>query len=328
MISSLLTLMAIGSAVPQGPTTTFFDDTFANGTWTTSYIVVGPGTASGSGAQVTTGNPGTAWRASHSFSVGGLGFTTVWLAHMMDSAVYDPATGPIGQLDFWLDYRGYINQRVKAALLQDTRLYVSQTANWLTQIQPWQTRGPDTLDAQDFIEQLPDGSYDFNSHPDFTVDGAPITFGFQTGNTNGGTGTLTADYDNFRVGINGVPATVVDRVGSPPNPNVLAPVSGHGPVIGTTWEVVVDHTSFVPNATLDFLALSFQPGNTVTPHGTLLCDPIVDGYGQPAGQPFAFSVPNAQSFVGLSFSLQVGSGDPGQGLFLLTNALDVSIGIY
>lgn len=329
MFADLVTVMTLALA-PQGPTTTFFDDTFDNGRWTTTDIIVGPGTtSSATGAQVQAGNPAPAWRSTHTF-VAGAGSTTVWAIHMSSAAVYDPSGGAIAEVHSWLDHRSTINTRAQAALTQGSQVYISLQANWLTggNQTSWATRGPDTSTAQDFVELLPNGSYALTSHPDFTTAGAPIMFGFVTGNSTATTVTYEADWDNFRIGLNGAPAGVAVRLGTPPNPDVLRPVSGHGPVIGTSWGPVVDHSTFLPNATLDFLAFGFHAASTASPYGAVLCSPLVDGFGLAAGQPFVFPIPNDTSFLGATLCLQAGSGDPAQGVFQLTNALDVTIGTY
>ncbi|MBI5850309.1 MAG: VCBS repeat-containing protein [Planctomycetes bacterium] len=69
----------------------------------------------------------------------------------------------------------------------------------------------------------------------------------------------------------GVPSAQVPRLGTPPNPNALRPGVTSGPVIGRTWDPVVDHTLFMPAATADFLLLALAPTNSTTPFGTLLC---------------------------------------------------------
>ena len=99
-------------------------------------------------------------------------------------------------------------------------------------------------------------------------------------------------------------------------------------MIGTTWSTALDHSTFLPNATLDFVAFAFAPVNQTTPYGTLLGAPIAAGYGVVAGQPFTLTVPNASTLLGATFHLQAGAGDPAQSAFQLTNALDVTIGTY
>lgn len=122
-------------------------------------------------------------------------------------------------------------------------------------------------------------------------------------------------------------ASAVVRLGFPANANAL----GAGPLdprLGEVWTPRIDHTSFKPNAAWDFLALSTKPPiNAPTPNGTLLCFPPPAGqiFLQPAGVPFALTMPADCSFLGRGVTAQGGSlgGGPAQ----LTNALDFVLGL-
>lgn len=126
----------------------------------------------------------------------------------------------------------------------------------------------------------------------------------------------------------GGPAGEVLRPGLPPNPIAFLPQPGGAPVLGSAWAPQVDHTSFVPDAILDFLLVSEVATNVeVPPFGTLLC-----GVNQPIwqqalapGAPISVPVPDDCSFVGLDLCSQVLSVDP-YGVGQLTNAIDLVIG--
>ncbi|MCA8949683.1 MAG: hypothetical protein KDE27_09285 [Planctomycetes bacterium] len=335
MLAEWLTLSTLTLALaPQGPTATFSDNTFQNGSWTSSWLTGGGGTATGATTQVLSGNPGPAMEVSHSY-VTSVGITRIEMFHLMNAAVYDPSTsGPIGTIGCQLEYRALGPNdlhAVRFVIAQGSQMFISRypQAWWLsTSYQAWVAQGPFALTATDFVEQLGSLSYNLNSHPDFSVAGAPLTFGFGTHSDTVATTTLTVAFDNFFVAINGVPATVAVRRGNPPNPDVLRPVSTQGPAIGTTWGPVIDHSTFLPNATLDFLGFGFTPASVATPYGVLLCSPVVDSYALAAGQPFLFPIPNDPGLVGTALCLQAGSTDPASGVFLLTNALDVWVGTF
>ena len=117
------------------------------------------------------------------------------------------------------------------------------------------------------------------------------------------------------------------RLGSPPNPNALLPGLACGPVICTSWQPAVDHTSFVPAAVLDVLILAALPDNAPSPFGTVLCDlasapPVL--LTSPPGVPFAVPVPGQCSLVGQGLCAQAASVDAFG--IALTNALDLTIG--
>lgn len=125
------------------------------------------------------------------------------------------------------------------------------------------------------------------------------------------------------------PSSQVARLGTPPNPNVLVPSTYYPPVIGSKWDPAVDHTSFLPGALVDVLAISGAPANLPTGLGTILCDvgvpPILKV--KAASVPrFAIAVPANCALVGMSLCSQAGSSD---GVFTsLTNALDITLGTY
>jgi len=122
----------------------------------------------------------------------------------------------------------------------------------------------------------------------------------------------------------------VVRAGVPPNPNAFRPGRTSGPVIGSTWDPVVDHTTFVPGANLDFIVISTATANiALGSAGTLLCDlssapsAVLAGA---VGQPFAIPMPPDCSLVGLTLCSQGGSV---AGIALqLANALDITIGAF
>lgn len=124
------------------------------------------------------------------------------------------------------------------------------------------------------------------------------------------------------------------RVGVPANPNVLLGGQTSAPILGRTWDPRVDHTSFFPGATVDYLAIGRTPVNVPTAAlGTLLIDPgriLVDQL-VPAGTAFQIPIPGDCSFVGFTFNAQAASVGPAvgpTGPIALTNALDLVLGWF
>lgn len=124
----------------------------------------------------------------------------------------------------------------------------------------------------------------------------------------------------------------VVRLGTPPNPNVFLPGQTSGPVLGATWDPVIDHTTFVVNAISDFVIVTDGADNLdLGATGTLLCDlftaPALHTGGAAPGDAFSIGVPDNCALVGVSLCAQGGSIDM---VFAahLTNALDVVIGSF
>lgn len=113
------------------------------------------------------------------------------------------------------------------------------------------------------------------------------------------------------------------RLGVPANPWALLP-STNGPVSGTVFDPRIDHTTFLPDATLDLLGVGFGPANAPIGAGTLLLDAggafFLTG---PPGAPFLLPIPTDNSLVGFPFVIQGASIAPGE--TLATNAIDVVV---
>jgi len=125
-----------------------------------------------------------------------------------------------------------------------------------------------------------------------------------------------------------VAAAAVVRLGSPPNPAAFLPGVSSGPVLGATWNPVVDHASFAPAAVFDVMAVSLAPANVPLAIGTLLCDltgPLVVLSTSP-GAPFALPVPTGCALAGATLCAQGGSVEPGG--IVLANALDLTLGTF
>lgn len=121
----------------------------------------------------------------------------------------------------------------------------------------------------------------------------------------------------------------VVRLGTPANPNAFLPGQSSGPVIGQTWDPVIDHGSFFPGAFLDIVGISTSPTNLILPGlGTLLCNPFGPTYffSTAPGTPFTIPIPPSCAIIGLDLCAQGASSD---GLVAtLTNALDITVGAF
>jgi hypothetical protein len=140
------------------------------------------------------------------------------------------------------------------------------------------------------------------------------------GNSGNGSGLLAIVPEPLAL-----PASESVRLGTPANPNALLPGVTSRPLIGSTWDPVINHSSFFPGALIDVLALAVVPINAPSPFGTLLCNPLVLLAGAP-GVPFAFAIPANCSLAGFALYTQGASTD---GIsIVVTNALDVIVGSY
>ncbi len=129
----------------------------------------------------------------------------------------------------------------------------------------------------------------------------------------------------------GVPASEVVRLGTPPNPNAFVPGITIGPVLGATWNPLIDHTTFVPSSILDVIVIGFVPINVPSGFGTILCGvppllPLTVVTGAP-GLPFALPIPANPAHAGTMLCTQGASIDAGLTI-ALTNALDITLGTF
>ena len=108
----------------------------------------------------------------------------VWGAVINDTFVWDPAAqsdGPLGRLDFLLDVRdgGVWSFAVK----QGEYVWMALTRRKFGDPNGWVTLSIDCLEEVDFVP-IPGSEFvvqDQPQHPDFSTNGAPISFGIGTG---------------------------------------------------------------------------------------------------------------------------------------------------
>ncbi len=198
----------------------------------------------------------------------------------------------------------------------------------------WETGQPDAAPDEDYGYLFQSGNWhdSFGTHSvpgiievisdDCDSDGVPDRYQIATvaGSDCNGNGVLDACE----------PSSEVVRLGTPPNPNAFLPGQTIGPILGAHWDPVVDHTTFLPAAVVDVIAVTANPLNSpLPPLGTLLCDlgATIHVEPTPAGTPFDVLVPGDCVFVGTSVCTQAASIDA-VGNVRLTNALDVTVGTF
>ena len=128
--------------------------------------------------------------------------------------------------------------------------------------------------------------------------GAPTVIGVLTGATLAGTTGLACNL------LGGVGSAQVMRNGVPANPAAFL-AGTQPPVLGMVWNPRIDHTTFFPAATGDFMLLSPGPLNLPTILGTLLCDlnPAVVVSKAPTAN-FAVPVPSSPGLLGAKVCTQ------------------------
>jgi hypothetical protein len=160
--------------------TTFFDGTFSNSDWSEVLYVNGNGGSSSAAQTASGGNPGSFYQVTTSVNPGPACGAGVYLRN---GFTYSPSTqGAIYNLDYSVDL-------IAISLYGEAEPVVSQNGNiyfgpeLYTTAGTWQTLTETNLMAADFarlITGTPNGELgaDGTSHPDFSTNGSPITFGF------------------------------------------------------------------------------------------------------------------------------------------------------
>ena len=188
----------------------FSDGTFATSVWVNETVNVGSGGSVGV-SQESTGNPGFARRVT--ISLGSQAGDTTYSFNRYGNTLatrYEPATsGAVTSIDWGIDARFVTasffgaGQAIMLGLRQGNVNYVADYDVTGSSGQ-WNTFGATGLVAGDFtrLDGLAGG-------PDLSVSGAPIRFGFVTGNsTTGGSYFTTVDYDNWFVRVVPTPGSI------------------------------------------------------------------------------------------------------------------------
>jgi hypothetical protein len=212
----IITTPPTSIAVPRG--VTFADSTFNNADWELAVFSDTGGTTV-AGQQMFGGNPGAFRQITDNITAasGPNSVSAVWSFHGKISATYSPQTqGAIFTLDYSEDSillfnsdGGTQGELAGIALRQDGQVYVSH--GFITPEYSWVHHDQRNLTANNFgllrSNQMPAGSgnqVDFTQHPDFSVNGTTIEFGFFRANANspgGGAYTITGGIDNWSVTI-------------------------------------------------------------------------------------------------------------------------------
>ena len=129
-----------------------------------------------------------------------------------------------------------------------------------------------------------------------------------------------------------VPAmeTSYNAVLAPKNIEALKPGITSGPVVGSIWDPVVDHTAFAPGGIVDLLLIAVAPTEVaISPTSTLLVLPplLTSPVVVVAGQPFVLPIPDLPDLAGATFFVQAASMDITGG-FELTNGIQADIGNF
>jgi len=192
-LATLATGIALAGAAQAG-TVGLSDGDFDPATWATTFA---SGVSGQTGAQVASGgNPGAYWEVETTTN------TQTFMAHLGSALVYDPALGALDSIDISLQYlplaaRGD-GHFIAPLLRQDGTLYRASGSVTGSTATTWQTYALTGLTPANFAVVSAAGINGAGA-PDFSQAGAPITFGFLTGNS-GGDG-ITIAYDNYAVSL-------------------------------------------------------------------------------------------------------------------------------
>jgi len=181
----------------------YSDGDFGGGNW--SFETSTALGASASASRISSGgNPGSYLQISLSMAAGD-GYSVLW--GFNSSAAYDPATSAIESVGYSEDLlQGGSPQAAGAALMQNGLRYYRYT--WTTDPSVWTTRiaTPD-VGASGYLldDSQNNGSNPLN--PDFSILGAPITFGFfrNISGTALSSFTTTSRLDNWTTTVTPVP---------------------------------------------------------------------------------------------------------------------------
>ena len=185
-------------------TMTVGDTVMSSVNWTEGYVTNGPAGQS-STQQITGGSGGDGPYRETVHTVPG-GYTFLNVYHILNSFTYNPATqGDILSLDFSIDYKtdgSTVGQGFVVAQgskeWYGSYIAIASGGQWLNR----GSSGPLTaLDFQGYFDVAP---------PDFSANGAPITFGYNTANSSTLYGySTTSGFDNFNVTIIHDPSTAL-----------------------------------------------------------------------------------------------------------------------
>ena len=200
------------------------DGTFLDTDWSLTQFTAGNGGSSTAAQVLTGGNPGAYRNVTDALNAAPLNSQTI----VLSTSIYTPFTynpsvaGAITSLDYAEDAActsGCFGQGQSTgpALLQGGNRYILSSSTVITGAgAAWSPHTLSGLTAADFglVNVTPTTIFDNTQHPNFSVTGAPIQFGFFRANgtsVNGGGYTLAAGIDNWQITL----ATATPRSGVP-----------------------------------------------------------------------------------------------------------------
>jgi hypothetical protein len=206
----LCATVALGNPLPA-----FEDGEFPDVLWSQHVVQqAGPGDAAVT-RHTSGGNPGayleiSAWSQSPLWTI-------LWYA-----ADWNPQyLGPIESLTFQIDERAVDTegdgQNVKLVVVQGGKYYLAPLEPTYTgggTGTAWETLFFASVHADDFAECPPPWPCDPDGHPDFSLSGAPLYFGFMVGLTGATSVPRTHAYDNWAVWPQSPPVSIGSSVES------------------------------------------------------------------------------------------------------------------
>ncbi len=213
-VAMLLGTVAFFPSDPVLAATVVSDSTFLDANWSLNQFTAGNGGTVTGAQALSGGNPGSFRNVTDALNAAPLGSQTIVLgANIYTPFTYDPATsGAIASLNYTEDAActgGCFGQGQSTgpALLQGGNFYILSSSTVITgPSSTWSPHPLGGLTAADFglVNVTPTTIFDNTQHPDFSVGGAPIQFGYFRANgtsLNGGGYTLTAGIDNWQITI-------------------------------------------------------------------------------------------------------------------------------
>jgi hypothetical protein len=173
------------------------DDDFTPAEWVVSVTVVTGGATHAESRPATGGNPAEYRHMTHTLP----GSSSITITHLFIAGVYHPwIDGPITSIDFREDRSQaappFPGASVGAAplIVQDGISYFGPSTTFTNT--SWSTSYLTSLSASDFTSAT-------NTHPDFSVCGGPLQFGFTRSNSNAGGSPIATNHgiDNFAVTV-------------------------------------------------------------------------------------------------------------------------------
>lgn len=190
----LVAIVALALGQPTLWAVDFADTTFNNSDWSSTVLDATAGTTTSAVQQGAGGNPGAFRRMTHNLP----GVSAAYVFHEYLPASYNLAAGPITLIDYSEDHIefnppfGGAKIGWAAALRQGGTVY--HTALNETPNTSWETGILNNLTALDFTE------FNGTAHPDFSINGLPVHFGYLRWNTHfAGPITIDQGIDNWRV---------------------------------------------------------------------------------------------------------------------------------